>query len=61
MDEEILSAGDHHGSTYYEHRKFREVVLGAGEVEVTLHDGLQAVRIGLAAEKSAAEHRGVEL
>ncbi len=60
VDHAILKAGDHHGSTYFQHQRFREVVLGTGDVAVTLHDGLQAVRIGLAAERSIAEHRSVE-
>lgn len=61
VDEEILAAGGHHGSTYYEHLGFREVVLGDGAVEVTVDDGLRAVRMGLAAEQSAREGKAVEL
>ena len=53
VDPELLSAGDHNGATYYQHRKFLEVVRGEGGVEVTLEDGAWAVAMGLAAQKSA--------
>ncbi|KAA2235207.1 Gfo/Idh/MocA family protein [Salinarimonas soli] len=61
VDETLLRAGDHHGSTFYQHSKFREAVLDGAPVEVTLEDGLKAVAIGLAAELSAREHRVVEI
>lgn len=61
VDEALLAAGAHHGSTYFEHRGFRRVILGEGPVEVTVADGLQAVRMGLAAEQSIAEGRAVDL
>ena len=53
IDETILSAGDHNGATYHQHLRFLEVVRGKGQVEVTLDDGIWAVRIGLAAQQSA--------
>ncbi len=52
VDKAILRAGDHHGATYYQHRKFLDAMLGRGEVEVNLEEGLEAVRVGLAAERS---------
>jgi myo-inositol 2-dehydrogenase/D-chiro-inositol 1-dehydrogenase len=61
VDAEVLHAGAHHGATYYAHKKFREAILGTGPVEVTLQDGLKAVAIGLAAERSAKEKRVVAL
>ncbi len=61
VDESILGAGDHHGSTYYQHLRFRDVVLGVGDVEVSITDGIRAVRMGLAAERSIAEGRVIEL
>jgi predicted dehydrogenase len=61
VDPAILQAGAHHGSTYYQHLGFRRAVLGEGPVEVTLADGLAAVRIGLAAEQSLREGRAIEL
>jgi predicted dehydrogenase len=53
VDAALLDAGDHNGSTFYQHQKFLDVVRGQGEVEVTLEDGIWAVRMGLAAQKSA--------
>ena len=61
VDEAILAAGSHHGSTYYEHQKFNAAVRGEGPVEVTARDGLMAVAIGTAAEISASEKRVVEM
>lgn len=53
VDPEILNAGDHHGSTFYQHQGFREVVLGNAKPAVTLTDGWQAVAMGMAAQKSS--------
>ncbi|PSL18442.1 Gfo/Idh/MocA family protein [Shimia abyssi] len=54
VDHSILSAGDHHGSTYFQHAKFRDLVnQGHGTPEVTLLDGLWSVIVGEAAEESA--------
>ena len=61
VDPVALAAGSHHGSTFYEHRRFIAAVRGEGPVEVTAHDGLMAVAIGTAAEISAREHRVVEM
>jgi predicted dehydrogenase len=61
VEETILKAGDHHGSTYYQHLGFNKAVLKGAPVEVTLEDGLKAVRVGLAAEKSARTGKAVAL
>jgi myo-inositol 2-dehydrogenase / D-chiro-inositol 1-dehydrogenase len=61
VDEPILRAGDHHGSTFYQHQRFRAAVLDGAPVEVTMQDGLKAVAIGLAAELSAREGRAVTI
>lgn len=61
VDESILAAGGHHGSTFYQHQKFRQVILGTSTVEVTVSDGLRAVRMGLAAEQSVREGRAIDL
>jgi myo-inositol 2-dehydrogenase/D-chiro-inositol 1-dehydrogenase len=53
VDAAILAVGDHHGSTFFQHQKFLEMIRNGGMPEVSLEDGLKAVRIGLAAEKSA--------
>jgi len=62
VDPAILHAGDHHGSTFFQHQRFAELIRrGSGAPEVTLKDGYRAVAIGLAAERSAAEKRPVDL
>ena len=61
VDPTILDAGDHNGSTFYQHRKFFDVCLGHGAVEVTLDDGARAVAMGLAAQQSAREGRAILL
>ena len=53
VDEMILEAGDHNGSTFYQHQKFMRVVDGHQSPEVTLNDGIWAVRMGNAAQVSA--------
>ncbi|NSX55435.1 Gfo/Idh/MocA family protein [Sulfitobacter algicola] len=61
VDPNLLEAGDHNGSTFYQHLRFLEVVRGQGRVEVTLDDGAKAVAMGLAAQQSAIEGRVVKL
>lgn len=51
--------GYHHGSSYIEHVRFRDAILGAGPVEVTAADGLVAVEMGLAAQRSIEAGRPV--
>ncbi len=53
VDPTILDAGDHNGSTFYQHAKFLEVVRNGGTPEVSLMDGLHAVKMGLLAQDSA--------
>ncbi len=61
VDPLILSAGDHNGSTYYQHRGFADVVIGHHSPDVTLTDGWWAVAVGMAAQQSAAEGRAITL
>ena len=62
VDESILRAGDHHGSTYFQHQRFFDLVrTGKGEPEVTLEDGLWSVRVGEAAEESARTGQAILL
>jgi myo-inositol 2-dehydrogenase/D-chiro-inositol 1-dehydrogenase len=61
VPEHILAAGDHHGSTFFQHQKFLEIVRHGGRPEVTLEDGLKSVMIGLAAEESARTGMAVML
>ena len=53
VPELLLEAGDHNGSTFYQHLRFADMVRRGGTPEVTLHDGMMAVRMGLAAQRSA--------
>ena len=52
-DAAILNAGDHHGSTYFQHERFVALVRDGGVPDVSLEDGAKAVEIGAAAEESA--------
>ena len=62
LSEELRVAGDHYGSTYYQHLKFNELVRGnRAAPEVTLQDGAWAVRIGEAAEESARTGQAITL
>ncbi|MFT7371081.1 MAG: putative dehydrogenase [Octadecabacter sp.] len=61
VDPTLLNAGDHNGSTFYQHERFNAVVRGYGIVEVTLSDGAKAVAMGLAAQKSARTGQAVML
>ena len=54
VDPKLLTAGDHNGSTFYQHVRFLEMVKGNQAPEVTLRDGMRAVEMGLAAQQSAA-------
>ncbi len=62
VDESVLAAGDHHGSTFFQHERFRDLVrTGKGEPEVSLYDGLWSVVVGAAAEESARTGQAVDL
>jgi myo-inositol 2-dehydrogenase/D-chiro-inositol 1-dehydrogenase len=59
VDPALLSAGDHNGSTFYQHQRFVAAVRGEGPLDVSLQDGVWAVRIGQAAQQSAATGEAV--
>lgn len=61
VDPTLLEAGDHNGSTFYQHQRFNAVVRGEGKVEVTLADGAKAIAMGLAAQESARSGQAVPL
>ncbi|MEM8980806.1 MAG: Gfo/Idh/MocA family oxidoreductase [Pseudomonadota bacterium] len=61
VDETLLDAGDHNGSTFYQHQGFLKLIQEGGAPEVGLDDGAQAVAIGLAAQISAQEGRVVHM
>ncbi|MEM7269609.1 MAG: Gfo/Idh/MocA family oxidoreductase [Pseudomonadota bacterium] len=61
VDPTLLTAGDHHGSTFYQHEQFRRVVLGERAPEVTLRDGWMAVEMGMAAQTASIEGRVIDI
>jgi myo-inositol 2-dehydrogenase / D-chiro-inositol 1-dehydrogenase len=67
VDPGLLAAGDHNGSTFYQHQKFFDLVgqfkKGHAQLtsEVSLADGLKAVLIGLAAEHSIKTGMAIDL
>ena len=61
VDKKILEAGHHHGSTFYEHLAFLNAIKNNSNPEVSLDDGLIAVAVGEAAEKSIKLKRLVKL
>lgn len=61
VDPALLAAGDHNGSTYYQHLGFNAVAREQGAPEVSLTDGWWAVAMGMAAQQSAASGQAVDL
>lgn len=61
LDRALVDAGDHHGSTFFQHEKFLKLVRDGGVPEVSLEDGKRAVKMGLAAQEAARTRRVVEL
>lgn len=61
VDDQILAAGDHRGSTFYQHQKFRNTVLTGNPVEVSVGDAVKAIRIGIAAQQSIHNGRAINL
>jgi len=60
VDPALLAAGDHNGSTFYQHRNFAAVVENGAPVEVGLTDGWWAVAMGMAAQISAQTGQAVQ-
>jgi predicted dehydrogenase len=61
VDPALLAAGDHNGATFYQHQRFLDVIRRGARPEVTLADGANAVRMGLAAQDSARLGQAVSL
>ncbi len=61
VDEQVLAAGHHHGSTYFEHLAFQKAFRNGGQAEVSVADGLMSVAMGVAAERSIAERRPIDM
>jgi len=57
----IRHAGYHHGSSYIEHLRFRDAVLGRASPESGLEAGLGSVALGEAAQLSIAEGRAIDM
>ena len=61
VDPTLLDAGDHNGSTFYQHEGFLALVRGERDVaDVTFEDGMKAVAMGVAAQQSAATGQSVD-
>lgn len=57
---DLLEAGDHNGSTYYQHQKFLALLRGEQEApDVNFDDGWRAVAMGMAAQASAETGQAV--
>ena len=62
VPDHILHAGDHYGSTYFQHLEFLQLVRGErARPQVTLRDGLWSVMVGEAAGESARTGQAVEI
>lgn len=61
LDPALAAAGDHHGSTFFQHQLFARAVLENTAVEVTARDGAMAVRMGAAAHESIRTGQAVTL
>ncbi|WP_112323115.1 Gfo/Idh/MocA family protein [Oceanibium sediminis] len=61
IDHAIASAGDHHGSTFFQHQRFAEMLRNGGAPDVSVRDGRIAVAVGAAAEESARTGQAVVL
>ena len=61
VDPALLQAGDHNGSTFYQHQRFLDAVQGRSAVEVSATDGWWAVAMGMAAQQSATTGQAVDL
>ncbi|MEL6200968.1 MAG: Gfo/Idh/MocA family oxidoreductase [Pseudomonadota bacterium] len=61
INQDLMNAGDHHGSTYFQHLAFAEMIQTQSQPAVSLDDGAMAVEMGAAAETAIAEKRLVEI
>ncbi len=58
----LLAAGDHNGSTFFQHARFLDMLRGLRPAaDVSVEDGLWSVRMGFAAQQSALSGQAVEL
>lgn len=52
VDPDLLEIGHHNGATHFQHERFLRMLLKGGKPEITVEDGLRAVVMGEAAERS---------
>ena len=55
IDPELLEIGHHNGATHFQHERFLRMLHEGGRPEITIDDGLRAVVMGSAAERSIKE------
>ncbi len=55
VDPDLLEIGHHNGATHFQHERFLRMLHEGGQPEVTVDDGLRAVVMGAAAERSIKE------
>lgn len=56
---DVRKAGFHHGASYYQHMAFQRAIREGQEPAVAASDGLRAVAMGIAAQRSIEEGRPV--
>lgn len=61
VDPELLELGHHNGATFFQHEHFLRMIREGGRPEVTAADGLRAVVMGAAAERSVREGVPIDL
>jgi hypothetical protein len=61
VDPGLLAAGDHNGSTFFQHQGFQRAATGKQDPDVSLTDGWWAVAMGMAAQESALTGQAVDL
>ncbi len=61
IDETITYAGLHRGSSFVQHQRFAAAVRSGSGPEVSVHDGLLSVAVGVAAHRSIEEQRVVSM
>ena len=61
VDPELLELGHHNGATFFQHERFLRMIREGGPPEVTVADGLRAVVMGAAAERSVREGVPIDL
>ena len=55
VDPDLLELGHHNGATFFQHERFLRMIQEGGRPDVTVEDGLKAVAMGAAAERSVKD------